>query len=255
MLLTTVAVVALAHPAKAAPDLATRQARALFDKAEVHFSLGQFQPALGLYQRAYTAKPLAGFLFNIGLCHHNLGQHKKALFFYQRYLVLAPEAPNRGEVEKLIKVATREASARVTPATRPQPASQPSPVSDPGAASPAEGTKAPVSGASRQQAVILWTGVGLTSALLITGTITGALALQQSDEYNDSRTRLARRQELRDSGPALTTVSTVTFAVGAAAAVGTALYYWFGYRRPAPQGVTLAPVGQSGAMITFGGKF
>jgi tetratricopeptide (TPR) repeat protein len=86
---------------------AERQARELFQKAEMSFNLGRFADALADYQGAYEAKPLPAFLFNIAQCYRNLKNYERARFFYRRYLTLDPHSANRHLVEDLIAEMTR----------------------------------------------------------------------------------------------------------------------------------------------------
>lgn len=92
---------AVARPARA-DDKATREAHRHYDKAEKLFALGRFDAALDEYEAAYEAKPLPGFLFNIGQCHRNLGDYDAAIFSFHKYLELDPDAPNKDEVNDLI---------------------------------------------------------------------------------------------------------------------------------------------------------
>jgi tetratricopeptide (TPR) repeat protein len=78
------------------------RAKALFDKGNQHYNLGEFAVALDLYKRAYRVKALPAFLFNIAQCHRKLEQHKEAVAMYQSYLVGVPDAPNKALVESLI---------------------------------------------------------------------------------------------------------------------------------------------------------
>jgi len=100
-------------PARLAKELATavaalvqdgpvERAKDLFAQGKKHYELGEFTPALELYKRAYRAKALPAFLFNIAQCHRKLGQHKDAIAMYQSYLVGVPDAPNKEVVESLI---------------------------------------------------------------------------------------------------------------------------------------------------------
>jgi len=93
--------VAIARTA-AADDPATRDARQHFDKGEKLYALGRFDAALVEYEAAFEAKPLPGFLFNIGQCHRNLGDYDSAIFSFRKYLRLAPDAENREAVLALI---------------------------------------------------------------------------------------------------------------------------------------------------------
>jgi tetratricopeptide (TPR) repeat protein len=93
--------------AYAATNNADKEARALFQRAEMSFNLGKFSEALTDYQAAYQAKPLSGFLFNIAQCYRNMGNYERARFFYRRYLALEPRTSNRRLVEDLIGEMTR----------------------------------------------------------------------------------------------------------------------------------------------------
>src|SRR5215471_11919271 len=77
-------------------------ARRHFEHAEKLYALGKFEEALVEYEAAYEAKPLAGFLFNIGQCYRNLGNYKQAVFSFRKYLDEKPDAKNRDAVEQLI---------------------------------------------------------------------------------------------------------------------------------------------------------
>lgn len=73
-----------------------RRARSLFD-------LGKFDKAMQEYEAAYLAVPNPTLLFNMGQCQRKLGNGQQALAFYKSYLRNQPDAPNRAEVEKLIR--------------------------------------------------------------------------------------------------------------------------------------------------------
>lgn len=85
-----------------ADDPATRAAKRHFDRGEKLFALGKFDDALDEYQKAFDAKPIPDFLFNIGQCYRNLGDYQQAIFSFKKYLKLEPDAPDKEKVEKLI---------------------------------------------------------------------------------------------------------------------------------------------------------
>ncbi len=95
-----------------AEDTATRTARRHFAKGDKLFALGRFEEALGHYEKAYEAKPLAGFLFNIAQCHRNLGHIDEAIFSYRKYLTEQPDAENREQVEQQITELEEERDRR-----------------------------------------------------------------------------------------------------------------------------------------------
>jgi tetratricopeptide (TPR) repeat protein len=91
-----------AHVARA-DDPAMRAAKRHFDRGEKLYALAKFSEALDEYQKAFDAKPIPDFLFNIGQCYRNLGDYDSAIFSYKKYLKLAPDASNRDKVEALIE--------------------------------------------------------------------------------------------------------------------------------------------------------
>ena len=101
-LLVALLVTALAARVALADDDTTRTARRHFERGEKLYALTRFSEALDEYQKAFDAKPIPDFLFNIGQCYRNLGDYDAAIFSYRKYLTLAPEAPNRAQVEQLI---------------------------------------------------------------------------------------------------------------------------------------------------------
>ena len=101
---------------------------------------------------------------------------------------------------------------------------------------------------------MLWSGVGLTAALVVTGIATGQIASNQSEEYRDPATSPERRRSLDDSAQALSTTSIVAFTTAAAVGVGTALYYWLGSREPVERTVSAAPL-SGGGIVALSGRF
>ncbi len=95
-------VVALMPRPAAADDPAMRAAKRHYERGEKLFALGKFDEALDEYQKAFDAKPLPGFLFNIGQCYRNLGETDSAIFTYKKFLKLDPDAPNREKVQATI---------------------------------------------------------------------------------------------------------------------------------------------------------
>ncbi len=105
-LLIALCLVVVAAPATThlawADDPAERSAKRHYDRGKKLFDLQKFDEALDEFQKAYDAKPIPGFLFNIGQCHRNLGDNKAAIFSFKKFLKLEPDADNREQVEHLI---------------------------------------------------------------------------------------------------------------------------------------------------------
>ncbi len=207
-------------------------AKSLFGRAEVHFKAGEFKEALVLYQRAYQLRPLPGFHFNMGQCHRGLGQFEKAIEQFQHYLKNSDPPKHRKEAEELILACQKE-----LPQTKNMEPPKDLDSSRPGveyakddsstSGSRTRGADIPADGRRKLRSVYFWAGVGLTGALALTGTITGALALGKSSSYNDAATPRDELQGLKDAGESLRTASTVTFILALAAATGTAVTYFY----------------------------
>ena len=75
------------------------------------YNLGRFSEALSEYEAAYLTVQDPPFLFNIAQCHRKMGKNKEALESYRSYLRVAPDAPNRGEVQRRISELERQVHA------------------------------------------------------------------------------------------------------------------------------------------------
>lgn len=80
----------------------TSAARASYESATRHYNVAEYEEALQDFKDGYRLKPDPAFLYNIGQCHRMLGHVDEALALYKSYLREAPEAKNRGEVERKI---------------------------------------------------------------------------------------------------------------------------------------------------------
>lgn len=235
-------------------DEGTRRARQLYERGEQSYSVGQFADAAEYYEQAYRAKALPGFLFNLGQCHRQLGQFRKARFFFRLYLERKPDSKRRVTVEALIRDCDEQllkAAMAGQPETESRPASQPATQPSPGVnVSVAPDRDSPT---RRAREIVLWSGVGLSSALLVTAITTWAIALDKSNRFHDPDTPLDEQERLKQSGESLVVASGVTLGLGLAVAAGTGLYYWLGGRQQS-SGVDVAasPV-PGGGLVLFRG--
>ena len=127
-LLLALAIAAIAARVASADDAALRTAKLHFERGEKLYALTRFSEAIDEYQKAFDAKPLPDFLFNIGQCYRNLGDYDAAVFSYRKYLKLAPDAANREQVEQLIRdLEARKAQSDTRRLGLARPAPQPPP--------------------------------------------------------------------------------------------------------------------------------
>lgn len=82
---------------------------------------------------------------------------------------------------------------------------------------------------------LLWTGIGVTAALVLSGTVTGLLALSQQSEYEDPQTNPERRRELYEGRRTLPLITDVLLDGALLTGLATAgLYLFAGPRHDEP---------------------
>lgn len=84
-------------------------------EAEKLFNLGRFREAAAAYQRAYLAKPVPEFLFNLGQCHKRLGTDEdleRAIFHFESYVHNAQNVALRADAQDQIVKLRAELRAR-----------------------------------------------------------------------------------------------------------------------------------------------
>jgi tetratricopeptide (TPR) repeat protein len=74
-----------AEPTKAAQD----EAKPIFAEAQQAYQLGKFEDAIARYEKVYQLTNHPSLLFNLAQCHRQLGNFERAAFFYERYLASA----------------------------------------------------------------------------------------------------------------------------------------------------------------------
>jgi hypothetical protein len=106
----------------------TAQAKAHFKAAEIHFSLGEFKPALEEYRKAYQLRPLPALLFNMAQCHRHLGELERAAFLIRRFLETSSSETQQHQAE----VVLQQVEAALQKKQKEKPEAAPSPGVRPG---------------------------------------------------------------------------------------------------------------------------
>jgi hypothetical protein len=88
-----------------------KEARRHYNRAEAHFTLGEFAPALESYRKAYLARPHPALLFNMAQCQRHLGQPREATFLLRRFLASSPPRAQRQSAEAILKKLEEELAA------------------------------------------------------------------------------------------------------------------------------------------------
>jgi hypothetical protein len=236
-------------------EASTRRARIFYKRAERLYAKQKYAAALVLYRKAYGAKALAGFHFNIGLCLDKLGKHREAATAFRRYLKRTKSRRHRARAKRLLE--RNEAAAKLAEKPPETPEMPPPPPKTPI-------VKEPVAKKSGRNYRVLkpfyfWLGTAVTTTLLVAGTVTGIVALAKSSSFKDASTPNSELRRLEDVGKATRTTSTVTFVAGAIAATATvALYFMTDWKlsERRRRGATIsAAATQDGGMLTVVGRF
>jgi tetratricopeptide (TPR) repeat protein len=137
---TPVASVAVTAPPAAVPaspaEDADSKAKALAQKAQVHFDLGEYTVAAQAFRESYRLRPTPALLLRLGEAMEHLRRPKDAAAYFGKYLAAQPDAPDRDEVRRRIEGLTAKADAptsrrRARTQTPSQPPAQQAPVAAP----------------------------------------------------------------------------------------------------------------------------
>jgi tetratricopeptide (TPR) repeat protein len=120
VLVLAVGGVCAAPPAALAePAANVDRARKLVREGNALYQVGRFADAARLYEEAHRVRPRPGTMFNLAQCYRQLKNYERAIFLFRSYLELAPQAPDRADVEatitRLQKLLDHERSAQAGP--------------------------------------------------------------------------------------------------------------------------------------------
>lgn len=76
------------------------------------YSRGDFEGAIEDFRAAFDLKPEPGPLYNIAKSYEKMARYEDALDFYRQYLELAPNAPDKADVEGIMERLRRDLKAR-----------------------------------------------------------------------------------------------------------------------------------------------
>jgi len=80
-------------------DATMAEARRHADAGRKAFDAGDFVSAIREWKAAAALRPAPRLDYDIALANERLGRTRVAIAYYQRYLVGAPTAPDRAEIE------------------------------------------------------------------------------------------------------------------------------------------------------------
>lgn len=98
LVLATPAVALSATPAE------QKQAQAIYGEGAQAFKAGDYQTALTRFEAAYAIDPSPVLLYNMARCNEELGRPAAAAAAYEAYLEASPDARDRTDVERRIRI-------------------------------------------------------------------------------------------------------------------------------------------------------
>lgn len=233
----------IASPVLAVEPSAQHQAAQAYAAGAAAFKAKQYAVALASFERAFKLDPVPILLYNIARCHEEMGNAQEAVTGFRLYLTRAPQAADRADVERRIRVMEailkRQAVAAAPPSAAPPSAASAS-VAPTSVAEPAEsGWQLP------------W-GIGLASAGglgVAVGVVFGASARSNEDAHraaNDDATKSARWADA-ESDASIATASTIIGGVLLAGGLG--LILWDVLAETPAAGVDVTPLPGGGAAM------
>lgn len=92
----------LAGLPSAAKEVTDPRASEQFRAGQTAYDKGDYERALSAFSTAYGLQPIPSLLFDIAQCHRQLGNYERAAVFYQQYLELSPGTQNAAVVRTLL---------------------------------------------------------------------------------------------------------------------------------------------------------
>jgi tetratricopeptide (TPR) repeat protein len=194
------------------------QARQLAARAQVHFDLGEYAPAVDDYRAAFRLVASPGLLYNLAQAYRLMGDCVDASTTYRTYLRLAPASPYRSMVRQHLATLGACELAEVT-----------------GAAIPERISLAPAP-SRRPGHIGRLAGLGLAGAgveLLAVAAYFAVDAAQASAKVSDLYARGAAWDEIAVTdarGVRSDDLAATLFVGGAVAVVSGAALYYLGWR-------------------------
>jgi len=225
-------------------------AEAHYKKGMAAYALEDWDGAIAEFQAGFRDEPTPAFLYNIAQSHRQAKRPEEAVRFYQKYLELAPEAPDRGDVDKLI-VQLKKAIAEQDAAKNSPPQGLDHKPADAAAKAPVTAPSEP----ARKDKVAMGLLIGGLVGAVAGGSLVvlGYITAKQAKDPANTTTDLQGRQDLQSRANLLEGVGYGLLGVGVAVAVGGIIKLAI---KPKKEGVSVgAGVGPGSLAFTLGGQF
>jgi tetratricopeptide (TPR) repeat protein len=186
-----------------------QRAMELFEESEQRYRAGELEEAQRLLLEAYALDPNPVLQYNLGRVYEALGKLEEAAGAFREFLDGAPDAPDRGAIERRIETLQKQIADRKAQETRERERAKKPPPPPPKPPPPLQDTG---------PGVTPWIIAGAGAAALLGGVVAGVLANKAHDDaVADPSFRGA--QDSQDKAVTFATIANVGFVVGGAAVV------------------------------------
>lgn len=249
---------ALLAPAAVAAQSAEEQAEAEYGAGVEDFKASDFEGALAHFEKAYLLDPSPILIYNLARAHEELGNAEQAIKYFETYLVRAPEAPDRPDVERRIRVmkAILEKANKEEPPPPPPEEEEEEKAEEPPPEPEPEPEPPPPADEGTNLMPWAWTAIGVGVAAAGAGVYFG-LEAQDAEERNQAAANDPDRQDELDStaqdAEDNATLATAMF-VTSGVLIATGATLWILDATSGEQSAAIAPT-PGGAMASWSLRF
>lgn len=256
VLASSLALAVAAAPANA--QTAAEKAAVEYQKGKEAFQARDFEGARAAFERAYMLDPSPVLLYNLGRACEESGDAEKAIEYFQMYLDRTADTPDRGDVERRVRVMQailsktkpeavpdREPEPQPAPPPAPEPSLTPAPRVAPPASPPPHTVLWPIGWASLGAGVVA-AGVGIGFGV----------ASSNAEEDHKAATTGAEKKRTADDAESAATMANVMYATGGVlVAAGVTMLIIDARRGAEAKSAPTAVVTPEGAFVGWGGRF
>lgn len=239
------AVMLLGSSAWAAPNPHLVKGKKLLNDMEDAKALESFKQALE--EPGLPVKEKAEIYVHMGVARFNLLKKDEAKKDFRQALETFPDIELPAMTSPKIKAIFKEVQAKykadTTPVVKPKPKPKPKPI------------KVPKPKPSDGRAALRWSAwgcLGVAVAAAGTGVAMAMLASDYEEKANDLGIPFSAAEEYHMKAENRALVANIMFATAGAAAVTSAVLFYFGYRKKSSATATVVPI-PSGVMVQVGG--
>lgn len=196
-------------PRPATAQTAAEKAATEYQRGKDAFTARQYEEARAAFERAYMLDPSPVLLYNLGRACEESGDAPKAIEYFQMYLDRTADTPDRGDVERRVRV-MQAILAKTSPSPAPVPEPEPAPPSRAVADTPPAAPPPP-------EHTVLWpVGWGVLGAGVVAAGVGVAFGVVSADAEEDHKaaTTGAEKKRTADDAESAALKANIGYAAG-----------------------------------------